>query len=74
MQQVRSQESELLQLADVLTGALAYANRSLTESQAKLAVVKQLSSQLGSNVLSRTSAFTANKFNLLVWQGQEVPG
>ena len=74
VQQVRSQESELLQLTDILTGALAYANRNLTGSQAKLAVVERLRSQLGSNILNQTSAVTANKFNLLVWQGQEVAG
>ena len=74
VQQIRSHESELLQLADILTGALAYANRSLTGSQAKSAVVERLRTRLGFKALNQTSATAADKFNLLVWQGQEVAG
>ena len=74
VQQIRSHESELMQLADILTGALAYANRSLTGSQAKSAVVERLRGRLGSDALDHASAAAAAKFNLLVWQGQQVAG
>ncbi|MDE0533512.1 MAG: DUF3800 domain-containing protein [Albidovulum sp.] len=74
VQQVRSHESELLQLADVLTAALGYANRSLAGSSAKSAVVARLRARLGSDALSQTSRLEAVKFSLLVWQTHEVAG
>jgi hypothetical protein len=74
VQQVRSHESELLQLADVLIGALTYANRGLTSSTAKTAILERLHAGLGAQALTRTSAFAAVKFNILVWRAQEAAG
>jgi Protein of unknown function (DUF3800) len=74
VQQVRSHESELLQFADLLTGALTYANRGLTSSVAKTAIVERLRARLGTLALTRTSAFTATKFNILVWRPHEAAG
>lgn len=74
VQQVRSHESELLQITDLLIGALTYTNRSLTTSSAKAAVVERLRARLGQNALSRTSTFAATKFNILVWRAQEAAG
>lgn len=72
VQQIRSHENELLQIADLLIGALTYANRRLTGSAAKLAIVERLRAQLGQQALTRTSAFSATKFNILVWRPQEA--
>jgi hypothetical protein len=72
VQQVRSHESELLQVADLLIGALTYANRALTSSAAKTAIVERLRARRGAQVLTRTSAFAAVKFNILVWRAQEA--
>jgi len=74
VQQVRSHESELLQIADILIGALTYANRGLAGSPAKSAIVARLRERLGPNALTQTSAFAAVKFNILVWRAQEVVG
>ena len=74
VQQVRSHESELLQLADLLIGALTYANRELTTSTAKITIVERLRARLGQQALTRTSAFAAVKFNILVWRAQEAGG
>ena len=74
VQQVRSHESELLQVADLVIGALTYANRGLTTSPAKKAVAARLRERLGQNVLIRTSTFTATKFNILVWRAREAAG
>lgn len=74
VQQVRSHESELLQLTDLLIGALTYANRGLTSSDAKIAILERLRTGLGAQVLTRTSAFAAVKFNILVWRAQEAAG
>ncbi|NOX41726.1 MAG: DUF3800 domain-containing protein [Alphaproteobacteria bacterium] len=68
VQQVRSHESELLQLTDLLIGAIAYENRGLTGSEAKLALISDLKAALGPGVLSQTTAFQRRKFNLLRWQ------
>ena len=74
VQQVRSHESELLQLADLLIGALTYANRGFATSAAKVAILERLRGRLGAEVLTRTSAFAAVKFNILVWRAQEAAG
>lgn len=70
VQQVRSHEVEILQLTDLLIGALGYANREMEGSTAKTAVVTRLREALGQNVLTQTSAFSATKFNILRWQPQ----
>ena len=72
VQQIRSHESELLQLADILIGVLTYANRGLATSPAKVAVVARLRDRLGQAALTRNSAFSAIKFNLLVWRPREA--
>lgn len=74
VQQVRSHESELLQIADILIGALTYANRGLATSPAKAAIIGRLRASLGQQALSRTSPFAAIKFNILVWRAQEAAG
>ena len=74
VQQVRSHESELLQIADLLIGALTYTNRGLTGSPAKSAIVARLLGRLGQDALTTTSAFAAVKFNILVWRAREAEG
>ncbi|MGR3369254.1 MAG: DUF3800 domain-containing protein [Sagittula sp.] len=68
VQQIRSHESSLLQLADLLIGAIAYENRGMVGSPAKLQLIDDLKSGLGDKILTRTSSFGATKFNLLRWQ------
>ena len=68
VEQLRSHESELLQITDLLVGALTYANRGLGNNTAKAIIIKQLQENLGENALSETSFRTAAKFNILVWQ------
>ena len=74
VQQVRSHESELLQITDLLIGALTYANRNLNTSAAKDAIVKRLRDGFGRHALSRTSALAEKKFNIRVWRAQEAVG
>lgn len=68
VQQVRSHECEILQLADLFIGAIAYENRGLNSNTGKSRVILRLKEGLGDNCLSKTSAFTSTKFNLLVWR------
>jgi len=71
VQQIRSHESELMQLADLMLGALTYEHRGLSTSTAKLAMIARLKARLGTVALSRTSPFGSTKFNLLVWNPRE---
>jgi hypothetical protein len=68
VQQIRSHESPALQLADLLTGAIAYQNRGLAGSAAKMQLIQDLKERLGDQILSRTSSFGAEKFNLFRWK------
>lgn len=74
VQQVRSQESELLPIADILIGALTYSNRGLADNPAKRAIVARLEKRLGSGALTRTSTFATTKFNILLWRSREALG
>ena len=67
VQQIRSHESPVLQLADLLIGAVGYENRGLSGSSAKLRLIEDLKVRLGDQILTRTSSFGAEKYNLLRW-------
>lgn len=66
---VRSEQVEQLQLTDVLIGAIAYANRGLASSAAKVRLVESLRTRSGLSLTSTTSLW-AQKVNILKW----VPG
>jgi hypothetical protein len=70
IQLVRSHEVELLQLADFLTGLIAYVNRGQSGSSAKLALVQRLRQHSGYS-LTRTTLLRENKINLFRWQARE---
>lgn len=74
VQQIRSHESELLQITDLLIGALTYVNRGLAASPAKTAIIARLNERLGPQTLTRTSTFAAVKFNILMWRAREAIG
>ncbi len=68
---VRSQQIQQAQLADLLIGAVAYANRGLKTSAAKLAVVERIRERSGQSLVSNSSLF-ARKLNVFVWQPAEA--
>lgn len=70
---VRSDESELLQLTDLLIGAVSYANRNLTTSQAKLGLVERIRERSGYS-LQRTTLLRENKVNIFCWRPSERQG
>jgi hypothetical protein len=71
VQTIRSHESGLLQLADLLIGAVGYANKSLYQSPAKKAVTNYIAARAGRS-LRVTSPRWERKTNVLVWQATEV--
>jgi hypothetical protein len=66
VQTVRSHEVEQLQLADLLIGAVAYANRGLTSSATKLALIERIKARSGYK-LTQTTLAQEEKVNLFRW-------
>lgn len=71
IQHIRSCESELLQLADFLTGAVSYKNRNLAGNQAKIAIINHIERKIDQSLCSSTSLFN-EKFNLFIFSPSEV--
>ncbi|MDO5561509.1 MAG: DUF3800 domain-containing protein [bacterium] len=67
IQLVRSNEVLLLQLADLLIGALSYQARNLHSSEAKNSLVDLITGNLGFP-LNLSSPKKEKKFNCLVWE------
>lgn len=68
VQPVVSHESELMQLCDLLIGAVGYANRNLTSSSAKTRLVGRMRARSGLS-LTQTTLLNATKVNLMLWEG-----
>lgn len=71
VQLIHSREVELVQLADLLIGAVSYANRGLQGNQGKLRLVERMRKR-SKYQLTRTTLYKEQKVNLLRWQAQEV--
>lgn len=67
LQTVRSYEVELLQLADLLIGALSYINRNLDASRAKWSVIQRFRERSGYS-LTRSTLYREEKVNLFYWR------
>lgn len=68
VQQVRSEEVELVAVADLLTGAVSYLHRGLEASAAKLRLIERIRSRSGYDLM-RSTLYRENKFNVFVWRG-----
>lgn len=71
VQVIRSHDSELMQLADVLIGAVNYRNRGLDTSKAKTAVVERL--QQSTVDLTKQTSLGYTKVNIFPWTGRARP-
>lgn len=71
VQNVHSHEVELLQLSDLLIGAVAYANRRLEANAGKRALVESIRQGTGYS-LTRNTLLLEAKFNIFCWQGREA--
>lgn len=72
VQQIRSHESELMQVCDLLIGAIGYLNRGLVGSIAKAAIIGRIRDR-SRKTLTGNTWLQERKLNLLVWQGRGAP-
>jgi hypothetical protein len=70
VQIVRSHQVEIMQLADLLIGTIAYANRGLATSTAKTKLVERMKQRSGYQ-LTQTTLLRENKVNLFRWHVSE---
>lgn len=71
IEQVHSHDVPLLQLADLLIGALSYLHRGLNTSPAKQAVIDRIRERSGHGLVQSTAP-RVEKFNVLVWRPRGV--
>lgn len=71
IQNIHSCESDLLQLADFLLGAVSYRHRGLSGNAAKVAVIELLEQKLGRTLLCSTS-LREEKLNLFLFTPRQV--
>jgi len=71
IQEVRSHEVEILQLTDLLIGAVCYLNRGLSTNQGKMEIINRIKKKTGHPLICSTLP-RESKFNLFMWQPQEV--
>lgn len=69
MQIVRSHEVEIMQLTDLLIGAISYANRESAGNAGKEAVVKRMRDR-STFALTRSTFFREAKCNIFRWDAQ----
>jgi hypothetical protein len=67
IQHVHSHDIGLMQLVDLLIGAISYHARGLSESQAKSELVQLIKERSGRRLTHNTLP-TEHKFNLCIWQ------
>lgn len=73
IQPIRSEEVQVMQLVDILIGAVAYQNRVFPtdhkRSETKLALIDRIKERSGYK-LTRTTLLKEEKFNIFVWQSR----
>jgi len=71
IQNIHSHESELMQVADFLTGALAYRHRGLSGNAAKMQVIEHLETRWGRSLLQATS-LREQKLNIFLFRPRQA--
>lgn len=66
IQPINSKESQLLQLADILIGAISYCNRQINTNNTKCDILKLIKQKSGLDLL-HTTGYGRRKFNIFMW-------
>ncbi len=69
VQPIRSYESPILQMNDILIGALSYYYRQLDTNQTKLKIIDEIKRLYDGN-LDTTSFYSNTKFNIFIWRSK----
>ena len=67
---VSSQNEELVQIADLFTGAVSYERSRYSTSQNKLEVIDLIKKEFGLISLNRKTAKSSMKYNCFIWDGR----
>ncbi|CAL1519895.1 DUF3800 domain-containing protein [Chitinophaga sp. MM2321] len=67
IQQVHSHEVELLQITDLLTGAIGYLHRGLQGNTAKVKLIEKIKERSG-YTLMKSTLYKENKMNVFIWK------
>lgn len=70
VQQIRSHEVELVQLADLLIGAVSYVSRGLNKSEAKNELIELIRHRSRYSLLKST-LIKERKFNIFIWESSK---
>ena len=73
VQEVVSDQVELVQLCDLLLGAVCYINRGLATSGGKLEIIKKIQQRSGYTLIKNTLP-SEYKMNTLIWVGGKKNG
>jgi len=74
IKQINSKESELMQLLDVIMGAVGYKNRGYLKDdkgESKKEIVRYIEKTFSQNISNSTSPYET-KFNIFIWKPTEV--
>ncbi|MGF2412238.1 DUF3800 domain-containing protein [Ferruginibacter sp.] len=67
VQQVHSHEVELLQITDLLVGAIGYLHRGLSKNEGKMRLIERIRSRSGYSLLKST-LYKEDKMNIFIWK------
>lgn len=70
VQPIRSYEAPILQINDVLIGALSYYYRNLSGNSVKLNIISEIN-KLYQNSFDTSSYYSNTKFNIFIWRSRD---
>jgi hypothetical protein len=71
IQEVVSHQIELLQICDLLLGAVCYQNRGLTTNSGKIALLNLIKARTGYSLIKNTLP-SEHKMNTLIWESKRL--
>lgn len=71
MSLIRSNDSEILQISDLLQGAMSYLHRDLTSNKGKLKLIERIQ-QRSKYGLKKSTLYKEEKFNILIWEANDA--
>ncbi len=71
IQQIRSHESDIMQLTDLFIGAVGYVNREIAGNKGKLRLIEAIQDRTGYS-LTKSTLIREDKFNVFCWNPRVV--